>query len=440
MLPSSWRGPAPWRKLWRALIVLALGVLIGLTGCEALSLTGGTPSPAPSRTPTSAPSVTPNPSETPAGPTTLQVWLPPRFDPQGDTAAGDLLAERLDEFTSRRAGVSVEVRLKAESGPGGLLDALSSANAAAPLALPDLIIMPRAVLETAALKGFLFPLDNISAAAAADDWYAYAQGLGRIQDSTFGLPFAGDALVMLYRPAQIETPPGDWPAALELSQPIAFPAADPQALFTLLQYMASGGRVQDEDGRPVLDADVLLEVLRLYEQAAQTGLMPTSLTQYTAQEQSWEAYQADQVDMVVSWLSRYLSELPVDTSATHIPTTAAEGFTFANGWVVALANPRVERHDLAIQLAEFLVDGDFLAAWTETAGYLPPRSSALAGWTDATLKSLVNRIVRTAQVIPPSDVLNVVSPALEQATVDVLKDEADPESAAQAALEQLTAP
>lgn len=432
--------PAPWRGLRRALFVLALGALLWLTGCEALPLTGGTPSPAPSATATSAPRATLEPSQTPAGPTTLQIWLPPRFDPQGGTRAGDLLAARLEEFTSRRAGVRVEVRLKAESGPGGLLDSLSSANAAAPLALPDLVFMPHATLETAALKGFLFPLDNISAQAAADDWYAYAQNLGRIQDSTFGLPFAGDTLVMLYRPANVETPPGSWEAAFELNQPIAFPAADPQALFTLLQYMASGGRIQDEEGRPVLDAAVLQEVLTLYDQAAQSGLLPIWLTQYTTQEQAWEAYQNDQADMVISWLSRYLSDLPVDTSATGVPTESAEGFTFANGWVVALTNPQVERHDLAVQLAEFLVDGDFLADWTETAGYLPPRSSALAGWTDASLKSLINRIVRTAQVIPPSDVLNVVSPALEQAAVEVLTDQTDPETAAQTALGQVTAP
>ena len=431
---------APRRGPRLVLVRLALCALLWLTGCQALSQAGGTPSPEPSATPTSAPSATPAPTQPAPGPTTLQLWLPPRFDPAGGTAAGDLLAERLEEFTSRRPGVRVDVRLKAESGPGGLLDALGSANAAAPLALPDLIVLPRSALETAALKGFLFPIDALSAEAAADDWYPYAQELSRIQDSTFGLPLAGDALVMLYRPAEVEVPPENWEAALALNQPLAFPAADPQALFTLLQYMASGGRIQDEEGRPVLDPAILLEVLTFYDQAAQSGLMPFWLTQYTSQEQSWEAYQDEQAHMVDSWVSRYLSELPVDTSATRLPTEQAADFTFADGWVVALANPQVERHALAIELAEFLVDGDFLASWTETAGYLPPRSSALAGWTDATLKSLINRIVRNAQVIPSSDLLNVISPALEQATVEVLKDQSDPGTAVQTAIEQLTAP
>jgi hypothetical protein len=82
------------------------------------------------------------------------------------------------------------VRIKALDGPGGLLDALSAANAAAPLALPDLILLPRPQLETAALKGLLTPFDGLSASLNNGDWYDYARDLAQLQDSTFGLPLA----------------------------------------------------------------------------------------------------------------------------------------------------------------------------------------------------------------------------------------------------------
>ena len=133
--------------------------------------------------------------------------MPPQFDPESDTPAGDLLQERLDLYTAQRPDIRIETRVKASSGTGGLLDSLSSANAAAPLVVPDLILLPRTSLEIAALKGLLFPYDGLTDTLDESDWYPYAQELGQIQTSTFGLPFAGNALVSLYRPSEIETLP-----------------------------------------------------------------------------------------------------------------------------------------------------------------------------------------------------------------------------------------
>ncbi len=111
-----------------------------------------------------------------------------------------LLQARLDEFQRRNPRVSIETRVKAVSGPGGLLDSLTTASAAAPQALPDLVALPRDLLETAALKGLLLPLDNLTTALDDPDWYAYAASLARLQKNIYGLPFAGDALVLGYHP------------------------------------------------------------------------------------------------------------------------------------------------------------------------------------------------------------------------------------------------
>src|SRR3989337_2404198 len=83
---------------------------------------------------------------------------------------GDLLQARLVEFSGLHRGVRIEARVKALTGPGGLLDSLSAANAAAPLAMPDLILLPRALLETAALKGLLHPVDRLATTLNEDDW------------------------------------------------------------------------------------------------------------------------------------------------------------------------------------------------------------------------------------------------------------------------------
>lgn len=424
------------------LLILAL-ICLGLGACSGIPLPGQpsittTLEPPPAVSPTSTPftaPVTPTP-----GPTTLRLWLPPQFDPRQDGPASRLLQEQLDTFVEQHPGVRIEVRVKALDGPGGLLDALSTANAAAPLALPDLILLPRAHLETAALKGLLTPFDGLSTSINDDDWYAYAKELARLQDSTFGLPLAGDGQVMLYRPAEIIEPPKNWPNLLALSSPFIFPAADEQALFTLQQYLATGAPVQDAEGRPTLDPAALTEVLDYFAKASSAGVMPFWLTQFTTGNQAWKAYNENSGSLVAVPASRYLQDLPGDSIAAQLPTQNGKPFTLVDGWVWALSNPQPDRHELSVALAESMTSSDFLAQWSMAAGYLPPRRSALASWSNRSLRGPVENMVESAHILPPIDALAVLSPALHQATIEVLKQESDPQTAAQKALDLIQAP
>jgi multiple sugar transport system substrate-binding protein len=419
------------------LLVLLLTILLA-SGCSR------TPVEPPPQEITPTPTITPPPVTQPTPATeravTLQIWLPPQFDPAGDNAAAGLLQARLDEFTAQRPRVKVEVRIKTPNGPGGLLDSLSTASAAAPLALPDLIALPRSTLEEATLKGLVFPIDGLTHSLEEQDWYGFAQQLGHLQTSAIGLPFAADALVMLYRPAEIERAPRDWESVLALNDPLVFPAADTQALFTLTQYLAAGGQVQGPDGRPLLEIDPLSDVLKFYQAAEDADVMPFWLTQYTTDDQAWEAYRDNRSNLAITWISRYLKELPADTSAAPLPTRNGQPFTLVDGWVWALPNPHFERHAVSIELAEHLIAGEFLGEWTAAAGYLPPRASALTGWNNSALRALVSQVAQTALITPQADVLAAISPALQQVTVEVLKEQADPQSAAQAAIDRLTRP
>lgn len=420
--------------------VLLVIYLLG-AGCSELPISGqATATLEPTPTATTIPTSTAESTQAATQPATIHIWLPPQFDLTNGSPGSGLLRERLNEFTSRRSGTKVDVRVKAVSGAGGILDSLITANAAAPLALPDLILIPRDVLETAALKGLLFPLNDLVSPLDDGDWYAYAQQLAHLQNSTFGLPFAGDALILLYRPADIAEPARDWPATLNLGTALIFPAADEQAQFTLTEYRAAGGQVEDQEGRPMLDMDILESVLTFFQSAEAAGVMPFWLTQYTDDQQAWEAYNQAQANLVVTWTSRFLSALPVDTDAAPIPTLEGVPFTLANGWVWALSNPQVERHPATVELAEFLTASDFLSAWTAASGYLPPRSSALDGWSNANLQSLAEQIARSAQIFPSADVMTAISPALQQATVEVLKEQSDPAAAAQEAADTVSGP
>jgi len=432
-----------------AIKAVRFGLLISLlfsSGCSAISALQNTPGvpetplATQAEIPTAAPSPSPTMDETPSGPVTLRVWVPPQFDPEADTPVGNLLRSRLEDFGSRRPDVKIEVRVKAVDGPGGLLDSLTTASAAAPLALPDVVALPRTVQETAALKGLLHPFDGLTAVMEDSDWYDYARQLAQLQSSTFGLPFAGDALVMVYRPNAVSEPPADWPAALKAKGPLAFPAADPQSLFSLTLYQSSGGSVQDDQGRPILDADTLGRVLTFYKDAETAGVMPFWLTQYQTDDQVWEAFTEKRADMAVTWTSRYLANMLADTASAPIPTEDGTAYTLATGWVWSLASPQPEKQALGAQLAEFLTESDFLAKWTLAAGYLPTRPSSLQAWPDTSLQSLMSKIILSAQIYPSNDVLTALGPLLSQATVEVLKEQADPATAAQAAVGGLPVP
>lgn len=388
---------------------------------------------------------TPTPQETQeqSGSVTLKIWLPSQFDPGADTPAGSLLSARLEEFQTSNPNVNIEVRLKAIEGTGGLLDSLTTANAAAPLALPDLVVLPRPLLESAALIGLVYPYDGLTTAMDDHEWFEYARQLSRLQNSIYGLPFAGDALMMAHRPLLDEPPPRDWEMTTTISGTLAFAAADPQALFTLLQYQAAGGVVQNEQGQPLLEAEILAAVLTFFQTAEQAGVMPFWLTQLENFDQVWESFSGRQSSMAVSWYSNYLKqleELPVQAQGAVLPTSDGRPYTLANGWVWALASPKPDRHELSARLAEFLVEDTFLGAWTSAAGLLPPHSGALANWQNTELRNLANQIQTSAHLFPSIELLDRLGPILEQATADVLKEQSDPLSAAQSALENLENP
>ncbi len=430
-------------------LALSLLVFLGLASCSTW-LTDILPGTA-TATPPAAPSATAGPMDAsptptpedlpPIGPVPLHIWLPPQFDPDGPGRAGEILRARLDAFMASHPDLYVDVRVKSASGPGGLLESLTTASAAAPAAAPGLIALSRSDLEAAAVKGLIYPMDELSSAIDDSDWYPYARQLASLQESIFGLPFAGNALVMLYRPAVVGSePPLTWEDVLERGVPLIFQAGDPQAMVTLTLYRSAGGSVQDAQGRPALNPAILADVFELYQRGSRNGVFPASIAQYQSTGQAWQAYREGQADWVITWSSNYLSELPADTSAAVLPSLDSDSLTLANGWVWALADQDPVRRQASVELAEFLVESDFLSEWSAAAGYLPTRPSALAGWPNESLQPFIAQVVLSAQLRPANELMASLGPVLLEGTLSILKDQVSPVQAAQTAAEKLGTP
>jgi multiple sugar transport system substrate-binding protein len=378
-----------------------------------------------------------------SGGSVVRIWIPPEFDPKGSGIANGLLKARLDEYMAENPGVKLELRVKTLEGTGGMLESLVAANAAAPQVLPDLVLLPRALLESAALKGLLYPYDGLTDLLDGQSWFEYARQLAHLKNSTYGIPFAGDALILAHRPSMLGVSPHNLETAISLGEVLLYPAADPQALFTLCLYLATGGSLQDRQGRPMLDEAELTRILEYDQRASQAGVMPVTLTEYADDTQVWEAFLGDSYPMAITWASDYIrDQLSSQDDVVFAPLPTPDGipFTLATGWSWALASQNQTMRTQSVDLAEFLVEKEFLAEWTYAAGYLPPRVDALQSWQDIENRQVIEQISYSAGLMPSEDLVASIGPALEQAVVSVLMAQSDPQTAAQAVIDQINQP
>lgn len=375
-----------------------------------------------------------------SGAVELVIWVPPQFDPQLDSPESVLFKQRIAEFEASHEDIFVTVRVKAVSGATGLLESLTITSAAASQAMPTLVALPRSDLETAVSRNLVIPFDMYSSEIDDQDWYDYAQRLTVIGGSSYGLPFAGDAMVMVYRPSIVGEPPVTWNDLIRRGEAISLPAADPQALVTLALYLSSGGDLESTQRLPPLDLEVLTGLYQLYADGAQSGVFPLWLTQLQKDSEAWTAYNELRSNWVITWLTRHLSEPSDDSTVTNFPGVNNTPTTLADGWVWCLTDPRVQIHELSVELAEFLVEPDFLTEWTPLAGALPVRPSTLIGFEDQTLRTTLGQIALTAHIRPNNEIVNVIGLVMQDQFIQVLSGKTTAPFAAQAILDRIGNP
>jgi len=413
-------------RAFRLLVLVGLLFSAGCSAFPAIPLLT-TPTPVSVQQATSTPQTIPTQTSLPQPEARiLRVWLPPRFDPNAGTASANLLKQRLADFESQHRDLVIEVRIKAEEGDANLLNSLSATSLAAPTALPDLVALSRPALETAVLKGLLHPIDGLSTILQDPNWYGYARDLGHIQDIGYGLPFAGDAMVLIYRD---ELEGGVlWENIFADKRTLSFPAGDPQGLFGLSLYISAGGEVTDSNGLPALDQAVLTRVLTWEREGVSSGMLLPSLKNISTEEQVKASYREGDTDMAIAWASN----LPALGFIAPVPGLDNSSHSFATGWVWSLAGSNPEHQQLAIELAEYLIGDDFLAMWLRNDGFLPVRVSTASTTTNSTF----DPVIESAQVIPSNNTLEVLGPLMQEALVRVLNGE-QPEVVAGSVIEKL---
>jgi multiple sugar transport system substrate-binding protein len=369
---------------------------------------------------------------------TLTVWVPVEFDPAGGNLASSMLEARLREFSEQHPQVRLQVRVKSEDGPGGLLDSLLTAQAAAPLALPDLILMPHQLLASAASNDIIQPVNGLSEAWESEDWYPFARDMATWEDNAYGISFAADALVMAYRPTALEQVPATWQDLLAGRNTLGFAAGDTQSLFTFAELLALEQMDEGNDENEIISEESLGLVFDFYAAGQEANVFPFWLTQYQNTEQSWQAFSEGRVPMVAAWTSRLFTNRQSDQNAAPLPTQDGQPFALIKGWVWTVSAPAAERVPLAVELAEFLSNPEFIAQWSAAAGLLPPRPSSLAAWSPDAKQALASQIVINATPLPDRESTLAWGEAISQAVIGLLKAELTSEEAVQFVLDAVS--
>ena len=421
------------KKLYRRFFLLLFVLIFAVsgTGCEQILaeipfLQSAQPTTLPAVTPD--PVITPLPqatltAETPAvDPYQITLWLPPEFDPENGTLAGSLLKQQLDQFTSEYPDYTLTVRIKAPGGEGGMLDSLNTASLAAPAVVPGILIMPRLEFEKAARAGLLMSIDLSEFEGEQAAYFPYANAMTLVRGTRYGVPFAGDALCMAYKPNEVAYPHTKWRELVQVNVKVtAFPASDPQGLMQTLLYMSLGGDFGGDETRVNLDEPALQQSLLLLSEGASANAFPTWLSDYTTFEQSWQALLNSNATYAVIWASRFLANHPEKITLGNLPKWDELGFTLADGWVLTFPQTSAEQLAEYQLLAEYLLENEFLGSWTEAIGLMPVTESALSQWENAGIAGVLQQISLSARPLPGNFVMSAIGPVFSQATIEMIR-------------------
>lgn len=382
----------------------------------------------------------PTPTPAPPGEFQVRVWWPDEIYPsQDDSPAALILARQLTSFTSTYATYDLDLRRKRSSGLGGILPSLRTAAPVAPGTLPDLTLMRRADMVTAAAEGLIEPLGEWVPIDIMESLIPGVQAMGEIDGVLYGVPYTLNITHTIYRQGLFETPPLTFEDILSQQTGYLFPAGPgpniPANSTLLLQYLAAGGRLIDPSGSAVLDRDALLAVLDFYAAGVERELFTPALLEYTEFGTYWNSFMNGEAPLIVLDSTTYLSHKTglSDIDMASIPTLDGVSITLLDGWMWVLTTHDQRRQEQARPFLSWIMRVNQQSVYTEALGVLPSTQQALRLWSDQTYATFAQRLIAHGQVLPSSQGTATV---LQESLAAVLAG-VSAETAANEALTQL---
>lgn len=375
-----------------------------------------------------APPVDSSPQAAQATPATprVRVWWPDDLYPPENSEAEALLLRQWDGFRGTYRSYDLEVRRKRASGLGGILPTLRAASSVATGALPDLTLMRRSDLVTAAAEGLLVPITDWVPADMLDDLLLGGQALGEVDGTLYGVPYALTVTHTLYRPSAFSEPPTSFADILREQPAYLFPAGSGASAVVsptlLLQYLQAGGRLSDDEGNPTLDRTPVMSVLQYYATGVAQELFGPELLDYTQSTSYWGDFVSGEADLIHLDSSYYLAhQAEVENVAVGtIPTQNGEPVTALNGWMWVLVTHDPDRQDRARAFFSWMMRASQQAALTEALHIIPSQARALELWQDQTYAAFAAEVIGSGRIVV-SELRSPAAAALQEAFADVLR-------------------
>lgn len=435
-----------------AAVLAALIVASILAGCmgSGVATHGGTrgvsnlalqPSSTPSLPDRSSALVQVDPTATPVPtapvPSQVQVWWPDDFYPLAGSSAEAILMNQLETFRITYTSYSVNVRKKRMYGTGGVLSTLRTAAPVAPNALPDLVLMRRSDMLTAASEGLILPIDDwVPADIAGDNLFPAARALGEIDGRLYGVPYALTLFHTVYRISVFPEPPLTFDAVLAGRTPFLLPGgASPVSWTVLLQYIAAGGTLVDADGSPTLSPDALMPVLEYYAAGTARGIFGPRLLDYADIPDYWNSFVTAQANIAsVNTLIYLTHQASVATAGlAAVPTLDGTPVTLLDGWMWVLTTQNPDHQQRALAFLSWMMRISQQSNFTEAYGILPSQVRALRLWDNGTYAEFAMNLLAARTIFSEERRNNTAASALQDAVAEVLRG-TSPEMAADRAL------
>ena len=345
---------------------------------------------------------TANPTQVPIDLEVITVWVEPKFDPDADNPASQVFKSHVQDFLDDHPGAKVEFRLKASEGANAILNALSVTAAAAPDALPTMVLLSRDDLESAAALGLIRPIDFYVDAIENNDWYPFAQKMRIFDNEVFGLPFAADVMVLVMQNGNFQQDYLPFTQIPRQFGPIAFAAGESQPIVPYLWYQSAGGEVVDDQDQPILEEEAVSTLFSAVAGNRQAGILSSSLSQYKSDTELWDKYLDGELNALITW-SSHVRAAPTDYPFTFVPALGDVPYTYADGWVWCLVQKATTDIELNLAFMQHLVSADFLQDWTEQSDLLPVRPSSISLFGNQ--QGFIDELLLSADIIPPVEVL-----------------------------------
>jgi ABC-type glycerol-3-phosphate transport system substrate-binding protein len=374
-------------------------------------------------------------------PITLRLWLPEPLSPVEDAAASAILTDLLVGFEGAHPGISVELRLRRPNDVGGIMETLRTASAVAPGALPDLTLMRRSDLLEAAESNLIQPLPPTS---LLDDLPSAVVSLGLVDGVLYGIPYLVELQHAAYDPdfTAIAAPADGWALEMLIDAEVSFTfpvgRVNSRSDMLIAQYLSDGGSAD------ALDSDLLLRLLRLYERAANAGLIDLRSLEYTTPEDYRARLAGGTIRAGLVTSGMYLDLLDMGTALDPAPIPTASGGTAAalDGWMWVLPTANPDRRTAALRLLDWMMNADRQARYSRSLSMLPSGRSALRTWSEiepldgsADYADFVRGVLENA--VLPDTMQATPARAMQTALIAVLRGERTAELALQDVLTQL---